>query len=84
MASNKMKVDVTINIKYMNYKTINIDGIEYNLTPVKRLQVEVGDIITVIDHAGNSNKLQVEEIEWDNHFGDYVKTVYKMVSYEKI
>lgn len=78
-----MKVEVEINIKYMNkLKTININGIEYNLTPVKRLQVEVGDIITVIDHAGNANKLQVEEIDWDNHCGDYVKTVYKMVTYE--
>jgi hypothetical protein len=65
-------------------KTINIDGIEYNLTPVKRLQVEVGDIITVIDHVGNSNKLQVEEIEWDNLCGDYVKTTYTLISYEKI
>lgn len=77
-AINPMKVEVTFNMNNMNNKTINsrtdrrinIDGIEYNLTPVKRIQVEVGDIITVIDHAGNANKLQVEEIEWDNHCGD--------------
>lgn len=67
----------------MNNKTITIDGIEYTLTPVKRINVEVGDMVTVTDTHGTTTKLQVEEVAWENQFGDYMKTVYTLVSYEK-
>lgn len=85
---NPMKVEVEITIKNMNNKTmtdrrINIDGVEYSLTPVKNeLNIAIGDMVSISDNVGNSTKMQLKEVEWENMYNNE-KTTYTFVHYEK-
>lgn len=81
---NPMKVEVEITIKNMNNKTITIDGIEYSLTPVKnKLNIAIGDMVSISDNVGNSTKMQLKEVEWENVY-NHEKATYTFVTYDRI